>query len=374
MPSTRYAFEPGGEPRIGVDWTGMWKNVAVTLDGQRLGDFADSKALQSGRRFALPDGTQLEVKLAQLPMPELRLLRDGVPLPGSPSDPQQLVRSAGQLICVLGALSTGLGLLVAALDIGFLTNLGFGLASALGSVVFGLLGLAVLRGSAPALGAAFLLYAIDGIALLLDPIEAGGTPSIGGIVMRVFLCIPMLRALPAALALRSAGVAVHRAPPAPAAAARTATPRTAPAARARLPQVRRELRFVAPKLELGPEGVCVVALDGSRRDLAFGQVAAVLVRRLPLEAPWSGNVLLELSATEGAPVRVLPTTLTNFAQLPGGAAPSRLENIRRLARLLSEKSPAAEIDPATRAFLDGKGVPSAFPTAAEFATHDARYP
>ncbi len=374
MPSARYAFEPGGEPRLGVDWTGMWKNVAVTLDGQPLGGFADSKALQRGSRFALPDGTQLEVSLAQLPLPELRLLRDGVPLPGSPSDPQQLLRSAGQTICVIGALSTGLGLLVAALDLGFLANLGFGFASALGSVVFGLLGLAVLRGSVLALGAAILLYAIDGIALLLSPIEAGATPPIGAIVMRVFLSIPMLRALPAALELRSGGAPAHRAPPTPAAPLGTAPPSATPLARPRAPQARRELRFVAPKLELGSDGLSVVALDGSRRTLGFDQVTALLVRRLPLDAPWNGNVLLELGAAEGAPVRVLPATLTNFARLPGGAAPSRLENIRRLARLLSERSPGAQVDPETRAFLDGKGVPCAFASSSDFAAHDTRYP
>ena len=383
MPSARYAFEPGGEPRLGVNWTGMWKDVAVTLDGQPLGGFVDSKALQRGSRFALPDGTQLEVSLAQWPLPGLRLLRDGSPLPGSPSDPRQLLRAAGNLICVLGALSTCVGLLSAGLGIGFLDRMGLGLASALGSVVFGLLGLAVLRGSAPALAAALILFALDGIALLLQPIEDGGTPPIGAIVMRVFLCLPMLRALPAALSLRSGDTLAQRAAPPPLSRPSAAPPvtpthsATATAAaltRPRTPQLRRELRFVAPKLELEADGLCVVALDGSRRALGFGQIGALLVRRLPLEAPWKGGVLLELAAADGAPLRVLPSTLANFATLPGGAAPSRLENIRRLARLIAERNPGTEIDPATRVFLEGKGVPSAFASAADFAAHDDRYP
>jgi hypothetical protein len=407
MPSARYAFVPGDQQRVGVSWEGMWKSVAVTLDDRPLGAFADGKELQRGGRYVLADGSVLEVSLVQLPFPELRLLRDGVPLPGSPSDPQQLMQGAGRLITAIGVLSVALGLVAAAFDVGFLRGLGFGLVSALAAALFAALGVPAARGSLPAMAAAVALYVLDTLFSVGQLAQAGGTFPVGVPIARILFLIPMLRGLQGALALRQ-GVAARR--PAPPTTSAAATGRTPPAAAARGPAAagpaaprlegtaserRRELeirgrevtrpnersgaqraaaalRFVAPKLELHGAGLRVISLDGRKREIRWDRVREVLVRRLPPDPPWSGSVLFDVVVADEPPLRILPATVVNFAALPGGAAPSRVENLRRLGRLLLERSPSVQVDPATRVFLGGTGQPSAFATLDDFARHDAR--
>jgi hypothetical protein len=381
----------------------MWKSVAVTLDDRVLGAFADGRELQQGGRYVLADGSVLEVSLVQIPFPELRLLRDGVPLPGSPSDPQQLVQGAGRFVVALGALSAVLGLLTAALDVGFLRGMGFGLASALAGALFAGLGVAASRGSVPALAGALALYLLDTVFTLghLAGSEAG--LPVGVPITRLFFLVPMLRALPAALALRRGAAPPRPAPPVnPSSPASGAVGATAAAAQAETPRLegaaserRRELelrgrdairpaerggaqraaaalRFVAPKLELHGAGLHVIAADGRRREIRWERVREVFVRRLPPDPPWNGSVLFDVRVADEPPLRILPATVVNFAPLPGGAAPSRVENLRRLGRLLVERCPAASFDAATRAFLGGSGPPTAFATLDDFARHDAR--
>jgi hypothetical protein len=403
MANLRFAFEPGGEARVGVAFEGAFKDVAVSVDGRRVGAFADGKALRRGARFALADGSTLEVKLAQMPFPELRILRDGVPLPGSATDPAQLVRTAGNFVVAIGAISAVLGLAAAALDVGFLRNHGFGLLSMLVSVAFAALGVPAGRGSLPALAAAVALYVIDGAFGLVQAAqsaEAGSAPPVFVPIARILFLIPMLRGVPAAMALR--GGALRRAPPPPPPLAPKAGPAPlAPARRADDAAERRRrelevrarevspsataaakdgrdraagaLRFVAPKLEILPGALRVVSLAGRARDVRFDDVAEVFVRRLPPDPPWNGNVLVDLLVPGEPPVRILPATIVNFAPLPGGAAPSRLENMRRLTRLVVERNPSVAVDPPTRAFLDGSGHPAAFTSVQDFARHDARF-
>jgi hypothetical protein len=389
MATLRFAFEPGGPERVGIAWQGGWKDVALTLDGRRLGGFPDAKALRTGGSFALADGTRLEVKLAHLPMPELQVLRDGVPLPGSPSDPAERMRRAGQLVVALGVLSVLLGLAATLFDVGALRGMGFGIESAVLSAGFAALGVPARRGSLAALVAATAIYAIDGVVGL---VLAAGTAAPGVPIARVLFAIPMVQGIQAGFALRRAPAPRRSAPPPPPAGLAPTPARPAAAAPDATIARRREiesrardaaavsvrdrgaqaLRFVAPKLELLDAGVRVVALDGSRRDLAWEQVAEVLVRKLPPDPPWNGALLLDLVVRDAPPVRVVPATLVSFASLPGGAAPSRLENTRRLARLASERS-SARLDPATQAFVAGSGHPATFASVHEFAAHDARF-
>lgn len=392
MATLRFAFEPGGPQRIGVDWQGGWRDVAVTIDGRRLAVFPDGKALREGRRIALADGSMLELKLAQMPLPELQILRDGVPLPGSPSDPAARVRRAGQFVCAIGVFSVALGLFAALFDVGFLRGAGFGLASAVTGALFAALGLPAMRGSVIALVAAVALYVLDGAFTVVELARAG-TTSVP--VARILFLIPMVQGLRAGFVLRRGSPPARPAPPVVTASAAPARVEVAPSREADATQKRRReiesrardampatgaardrsaeaLRFAAPKLELLEGGVCVVALDGRRREIAWDHVSEVLVRKLPPDPPWNGAVLLDLIVPGEPPVRVMPATLMSFAKLPGGAAPSRLENTRRLARLVVERS-GAEIDPQTRAFLSGNGHPTAFATVHEFAQHDARF-
>src|SRR5690349_9384101 len=88
MPKQTFALEAGGEKRLEVSWGGMFKNTTVSLDGNSIGVIPDQKALLAGQEFRLPDGSTIKVQLVRsFISTELRVFRNGQPLPGSASDP-----------------------------------------------------------------------------------------------------------------------------------------------------------------------------------------------------------------------------------------------------------------------------------------------
>ena len=143
MPSAKYALEKDGPKRIEVSWKGMWKEFTVRFDGRKVGTIADSKELKAGRVFLLPDGSGLKVQLVQrFIQPELQLLRNGRPLPGSASDPEARLKLAYGMVLFVGGLNVVLGLVAELGQVAFLQGIGLGI----GSIIFGLLfiGLALL--------------------------------------------------------------------------------------------------------------------------------------------------------------------------------------------------------------------------------------
>jgi len=80
MPQKKFSLEAGGPPRLEVSWRGGFKDLSVSLDGQPVASFEGPKELKDPQRVSLPDGSTLEVQVANVfVIPELRLTRDGEP-------------------------------------------------------------------------------------------------------------------------------------------------------------------------------------------------------------------------------------------------------------------------------------------------------
>lgn len=206
MPHKEFALEPDGPKRLSVSWSGNYKDVTVTLDGQVVGSFDDQKALKEGGTFDLADGSKLEVKLATLfVFPELQVNRNGAPVPGSPGDARVRHAGAYNMIFVIAGLNVVVGILVELTGAGFLKGLGIGWPSVITGIIYAILGFFVKRESMVALGLAVGLFVLDGLAILVAGAKAGGSPPIGGLVFRVFLLLPMLRGFGALRALKDAG-------------------------------------------------------------------------------------------------------------------------------------------------------------------------
>src|SRR5262245_6582271 len=95
MPSLNLALEAGGPKRLRLAWNGVWNDLTVHFDEQPVATVPGPKELKEGRCSRLPDGSDLTVQLAKnLTAQELRVLRDGQPVPGSSSDPARRVRDA----------------------------------------------------------------------------------------------------------------------------------------------------------------------------------------------------------------------------------------------------------------------------------------
>jgi hypothetical protein len=416
-----FALEPGGAPRLAVSWSGGFKDLAITLDGQPVAAFDEAKELKEPRPVPLPDGSTLEVQVASpFLFPELRLLRDGDPVPGSSTDPATRHAAAWQVVAAVAVLNVVVGLLVEAFDAGFLRGIGAGWPSVLSGLVYGVLAWLVRGRSLVALGIAVGLFVLDGIFVMASAAQAGGTPPVGGLVARAFFLIPMLRGFPA---LRELARPRRRRPPPRAAAgpARPAPRPTPPAAtpaaaapaahvlsgdaeRQRLRLTERldagpaptvlgrgaismkgqasvdaaaaALRFLARRCEIGESGLRVTTRDGGAHEVAWSGIGRIVARQLPPDPPWDAGVLVDLVACVDGhwePLRLFTTTVVNFAALGGEASTSRLDNLRRLCRHVRERHPAVALDDDTLAFVEGGKPPARLLSTSQLAAYDAVY-
>jgi len=205
MPKQSYALEPNGPKRLEISWKWMWKNIEVALDGQLLGTIPDRKALRQGQTFQLPDGSPLHVQFVQgLATSGLNVTRNGRPLPGAVGDPGQRLKLAYGVLFFIGGLNLLLGLLAILLESDFLRELGLGWFSIGFGLAFLVLGYLALRGSAAALIVGVVLLSLDAIAGVVLVIAAGGSPAIGGIVMRIFFIIAVAQGIGAAKEMKAA--------------------------------------------------------------------------------------------------------------------------------------------------------------------------
>jgi len=429
LASKSFALEPGGGERLLVSWGGGFKDLELSFDGQPLASFADPKQLKEPQAVSLPDGSTLDVQVASpFLFPELRLSRDGEPLPGSSGDPQVRHAAAWQVVAFVAVLNVVVGLLVEATGADFLRSIGAGWPSVISGLVYGVLAWFVRARSLVALAIAVALFVLDGVLVMMTAAQATGTPPVGGLVARAFLLIPMLRGFEAlrALARPARRRAGGRAAPSAAAGARAARsvsaqapagagrPAAAPAARVLTGDAERQrlqlttrlnpaaapnvagrsrfsasikgqaavdaaaaaLRFLVSKVQIGDAGLRVVTREGRTHELPWSGIGRIVARQLPPDPPWEAGLLLDLVAhLDGRwqPLRVFTTTLVNFPALGGPPAGSRLENLRRLARHVREKHAAVALDDATLAFVDGAGPPARLTSIGELAEYDAVY-
>lgn len=198
MPSLKLSLEPGTKERVEVKWRGLWKDVHVLFDGRELGSFADKKALKAGGSFSLADGSTLTVRLSnRLGASGLEVLRNGTPLPGSAADPAQRLQVAYGIIFFIAGANFVLGVLAMVTRSSVLSQIGAVPGMVVQGLVYGALGLWLMKGrSYVALSLAVVLFILDGIVLALH----GGST---GIIMRIFLLLPMLGGFGALKKLRA---------------------------------------------------------------------------------------------------------------------------------------------------------------------------
>jgi hypothetical protein len=104
-----YALERGGPKRLHLRWRFRHRGFQVTLD-QGPAWTIERPSLLAGTTLVLPDGSSLHVRWVKRRWysigmrDELRVERDGVPVPGSDGDPRVIGRQVGGLLLVLALL------------------------------------------------------------------------------------------------------------------------------------------------------------------------------------------------------------------------------------------------------------------------------
>ena len=120
-----YAIEPGGPKRVVIESQPMWQNCQIFFDGAVIGTIPGLDALMSGMNFTLPDDSVLRVIYTnKFLISQFQVLRNGKPLPGSQSDPNELLKTAVIVTYVVGAYDTLVGLLAGLVNIKLLLSMG----------------------------------------------------------------------------------------------------------------------------------------------------------------------------------------------------------------------------------------------------------
>jgi hypothetical protein len=209
MPSIKLALERGEPKRLELAWGAFWRNFVVRLDGAEIGRIAGQKELKAGQEFTLGDGSVLRVQLANSGItPELRVLRNGQPLPGSASDPMSLVRQAAQVLFFIGGISILIGLLAELFHWEQMRAMGAGYFTAIFGIIYLGLGYLVLQRSLPALVAGLALFAVDTLAWIGIAASGSGQPT-AGMFMRICLFIGLVRGLGALRTLKKEEMAAE---------------------------------------------------------------------------------------------------------------------------------------------------------------------
>ncbi|MFY2563123.1 hypothetical protein ACN469_36345 [Corallococcus terminator] len=214
MGSKKLALEAGGPQRLELSWGLFWKKFTVTLDGKVVGTTDGGQSeLKKGVDFRLPDGSTLNVQIQSgVLQVDLAVKRDGVPLPGSSTDPEQRIKSAAYLLYFLAGLNTLVGVIALVIPNEALEALGMGIGSVLFGAVTAVLGFFTYRGTRVAPILAIVLYVGDTLITLMDTVGQGGRPQVFGLIIRVYIVIMLVKAVQAVNELRrqnEAGVSLQ---------------------------------------------------------------------------------------------------------------------------------------------------------------------
>jgi hypothetical protein len=137
--------------------------------------------------------------------------------------------------------------------------------------------------------------------------------------------------------------------------------------------MRETLRFVVDTGRFDDQHVTVRTTDGDERTLRWIDLDKVVARRLPPDPPFEKTLLVDLVPKHGPPLRLLQSTRLEWRNLPGGAATTARENLRRLVAYARACHPALVIDPASEPFVLRGGEPPQLGSARLVAEYDAAY-
>lgn len=206
MPAVTYYLDQAKTNPLKFEWKAGWKNFTITNNNHQVGVINDMNELKQGKSFKLASGQTVSAKLNMVlgVIPELELLLDNKPVPGSPTDPVAIVKQGHIALLAIGALNIFLGVLVMTIKIDFLRDLGVGTVT----IVIGALFLALgfwgkQKNSEIAFMIGLALMAADIVLSFIAAAESNGSSPTSGIVVKIIICILLYKAAQAAKKLKA---------------------------------------------------------------------------------------------------------------------------------------------------------------------------
>lgn len=187
MPKQTYQLEPNGPARLEISWAAFWKNISVKLDGEEIGTFSSQADFQTGKRFDLPDGKKLTVRLTKSFFgSDVQISYNGKPLPGTSAHPETRIRSSYMLLYFWGGLEVLFGLLMIFTTKNYSLS-SFNMISTMLGLVYILLARMVQKRNLWALIASIVLFVGSAAYEALVATSAGQSPDMFRLLIQAFL-------------------------------------------------------------------------------------------------------------------------------------------------------------------------------------------
>ena len=137
------------------------------------------------------------------------------------------------------------------------------------------------------------------------------------------------------------------------------------------PLVKGKLSYSVLSAEITRGGIDARREDGSTVLIMWRDVVGVVARRLPTTL--LGTTFVDVVSTAGQTLRFLPWSRLTGALLEEiELSADDSERARMIAKLVAERCMDSQLDPATRAFVEGSGPAAQLPDVQTLATHDDR--
>jgi hypothetical protein len=132
--------------------------------------------------------------------------------------------------------------------------------------------------------------------------------------------------------------------------------------------LRGKLAYAAATADVSASGIDAFRDDGASRIVMWKEIVGVVARRLPERVPYDGTTFVDVVSTAGSTLRILPWT-----RITGEAFPDDpIERARAFVRLVIARRKEAQVDAATRKFIDSNEAAAQLTDPATLAAHDAR--
>ncbi|MDP3981678.1 MAG: hypothetical protein Q8Q33_09720 [Chlamydiota bacterium] len=195
MPNRSFRLDKNNPALLDITWKLNWTHLCVSYDKKPVGEIATRQELDRGREFKLPNVSVLKVQRIKLGgIPTLEVLHNGKIVDGSDTDPQMRNRIASQVLYFIGAMNIIVGLLPKISILRLIEQYSTGIGNLLIGAFFIFLAVLVRKGSFGALLLAMTLFILDSLLSLDAYSRLHSDTTVGIIVLRIALLIPMLQA------------------------------------------------------------------------------------------------------------------------------------------------------------------------------------
>jgi hypothetical protein len=193
MATKTFYLDEEKKEKLDISFGIGWKNFSIKHNGTGLGAPVSKKELKNGVEYRLPGENVVRARVKSGLIQELELLLNNVPIKGSPTDPDQVIKTTFNLAVIIATLNILIGMLGMLDILPMLKTMGIGLGSFIWGALILLLSFGIKKKSSFAAYAIAGLLALDIILTIVFAANVNSNTPTAGIVIKVIFILYMIK-------------------------------------------------------------------------------------------------------------------------------------------------------------------------------------